>query len=106
MGIRQKWSMGFPLVEHFVKEMFDVELNSFDNAQTGTVINWNVLEIDSIPPTIENVRFRTLDTNGDLVSVHEIVSTAGFAIYLQNNVSATQPSFREGSSSIQVFTGH
>ena len=72
--------MGFTLVEHFVREVFDVELNSFDNTQTGTAIDWNVFEMVPILPSIENVRLRSLDKNGDLVSLHEIVSTAGFAI--------------------------
>ena len=48
MGIRQERPMCITLVEHFVRKMIDEELNSFDNAQTGTVVNWDALEMISI----------------------------------------------------------
>ena len=84
--------------------MFDIELNSFDNTQKGTVINWNVFKMI---PMLPSIKMSVLDPWIQMATSSACMklSTAGFAIPFQHNVPATQTSLRERPSNIQVFTG-
>ena len=95
--------MCFTLVEHFIGKVPDIELNGFNDTQTGVVFCWKVFEVISIFTSVENVSLGTLNADGEFVGLHEITLVTSFSLDFQNDMAATQPSVSEGSPNIEVF---
>ena len=88
MGIRKEGPMCFTLIEHFIREMSDILLNSFDDTQTGILFCRKVFEVVSILASVKNDSCGTLNTNGDFVSLHIVASITSFPLLFQNHMSA------------------
>jgi hypothetical protein len=67
IGIRKERPMCFTLVEHFIGKVPDIELNGFNDTQTGVVFCWKVFEVISIFTSVENVSLGTLNADSEFI---------------------------------------